>query len=68
MAKVIEGWVHYSGGSCVGWASSGSLMPIGGIPEMEKISKTKIKCWYCGGANYVEGLKCIHCGAPLLEE
>lgn len=60
--------VMYSGGSLTDWASSGSLLPIGGIPKMEKNGKTKVKCWYCGGANYVEELKCVHCGAPLLEE
>jgi rRNA maturation endonuclease Nob1 len=58
-----------TGGSCVDWATSGSPLPLDGkIPKLEKITKTKVRCWYCGGANRVDELRCVHCGGPLLEE
>lgn len=50
----------YTGGSC--------LSSYVEVPGVRKVDKTKIKCWYCGGANHIEELKCVHCGGPLMEE
>lgn len=61
-------WQSVTSGSC-DWPSAGSPLPLGGVPpRLGRIGKSKIKCWYCGGANYVDDLKCRHCGAPLVNE